>query len=532
MMNVIRLSLAAAVLTTAALAGLGLPAAAQTLTIGTRAGPESVDPHFTASGTHAEALKHVFDTLVWSGDKLQIEPRLAESWKPLDDTTWEFKLRRGVKFHDGSDFTAEDVKFSIERIPTVSGPNPTTIYVRRVKETKIVDPYTIRIVTDGPAPTLPNDFIRLFIVSAKAAAGLTKDNANEAFNTGKAAIGTGPYKFVSWTPKDSFVVERFDGYWGAKQTWQRVVRKDIPNDAGRVAQLRAGQVDMIVRTPAADVPTLERDPTLQVVVGDTVYVYYVEFDMREKPPQISAKDGSPLPSNPFRDPRVREAFDLAIDRQALAEIAMEGLGKPQSQIVTPGIFGYNEKLQVTKANVGRAKELLAQAGFPNGFKVVFHFTNDRLPGDGAVGAAVSQMLARIGIDVQAAAQPGAVLYPARTRGDLSLVMAGWGTLTGEANYTYSSLVHSNAPQLKLGAFNWRGYVNPEMDKSLEAAAVEMDEVKRRSYLEKAGELVAADRPLIPLVSVGSAWTLRKDRVRLERTRVDEDTLAMDIVPAK
>ena len=192
MMNLMRRSLAAAVLATAALAALGLPAAAQTLTIGIRAGPESVDPHYTASGTHAEALKLVYDTLVWSGDKLQLEPRLAESWKPLNDTTWEFKLRRSVKFHDGSDFTAEDVKFSIERIPTVSGPNPTTIYVRRVKETKIVDPHTLHIVTDGPAPTLPNDFIRLFIVSSKAAAGLTKDNANEAFNTGKAAVGTGP----------------------------------------------------------------------------------------------------------------------------------------------------------------------------------------------------------------------------------------------------------------------------------------------------------------------------------------------------
>jgi peptide/nickel transport system substrate-binding protein len=518
--------------TALALIGLSVPALAQTLTIGTRAGPESIDPHYTASSTHAEALKHVFDTLVWSGDKLQIEPRLAESWKPLNDTTWEFKLRKGVKFHDGSDFTAEDVKFSIERIPTVSGPNPTMIYVRRVKETKIVDPHTIHIVTDGPSPTLPNDFIRLFIVSSKAAAGLTKDNANEVFNSGKAAVGTGPYKFVSWTPKDSFIVERFDGYWGDKQPWQRVVRKEIPNDAGRVAQLRANQVDMIVRTPAADVPTLERDTNLQVVKGDTVYVFYVEFDMRDKPPQVSAKDGSPLPQNPLKDARVREAFDLAIDRTALAEIAMEGLGKPQSQLVTPNIFGYSEKLQVTKPNVNRAKELLAQAGFPNGFKVVFSFTNDRLPGDGAVGAAVTQMLARIGIDVRAAAQPGAVMFPARTRGDLSMVMSGWGTLTGEANYTLSSLVHSNAPQLKLGAFNWRNYNNPEVDRLLQAAAIEMDEGKRRTLLQQAGEVSAVDRPLIPLAAVSSAWTLRKDKVRMVRTRVDEDTLAMDIVPAK
>jgi len=143
-------------------------ALAQTLTIGVRGGPDSIDPHFTATGTHAEALKHVYDTLVWSGDGLELEPRLAESWRAINDTTWEFKLRRGVKFHDGSDFTADDVKFSIERIPTVAGPNPTTIYVRRVKETKVIDPLTVHVITDGAAPTLPNDFIRLFIVSAKA----------------------------------------------------------------------------------------------------------------------------------------------------------------------------------------------------------------------------------------------------------------------------------------------------------------------------------------------------------------------------
>ena len=142
-------------------------ASAQTLTIGVRSGPDSIDPHFTASGTHAEALKHIFDTPTWSGDGLEIEPRLAESWKALDAAIWEFKRRRGVKFHDGSDFTAVDVKFSIERIPTVSAPNPTTTYVRRIKETKIVDDHTIHILTDGPAPVLLNDFIRLFIVSSR-----------------------------------------------------------------------------------------------------------------------------------------------------------------------------------------------------------------------------------------------------------------------------------------------------------------------------------------------------------------------------
>jgi peptide/nickel transport system substrate-binding protein len=508
-------------------------ALAQTLTIGVRAGPDSIDPHFTASGTHAEALKHVFDTLVWSGDQLQLEPALAESWKPLDTTTWEFKLRKGVKFHDGSDFTAEDVKFSIERIPAVSGPNPTTIYVRRVKEVKIIDAHTLNIVTEGPAPSLPNDFIRLFIVSAKAAKDCsTKETANECFNSGKAATGTGPFKYVSWTPKQDLVLERNDAYWRGPAAWQKVIRREIANDSARVAQLKAGQVDMIVRTPAADVPTLERDPKLRIVRGETVYVFNIEMDLREKSPQITAKDGSPLAANPFRDPKVREAIDLAIDRPALAEIAMEGLGRPVTQMVTKGIFGYNAKLPELKPDVKKAQALMAEAGYANGFKVTFSFTNDRLPGDRAVGTSVAQMLARIGIEVNAAGQPGAVLFPARTRGELSMVMSGWGTITGEANYTLSSIFHSNSPALKLGAFNWRGYVNPEMDKLIQAAAVEMDIEKRRSLLEETNALVMKERVSLPLVSVSSAWAMVKDKVDLPKPRTDEDTLAFDVKPAK
>ncbi|MCC6468061.1 MAG: ABC transporter substrate-binding protein [Alphaproteobacteria bacterium] len=530
-MNSLKYGIAAAVLAAALALALPTQSSAQTLTIGVRAGPESIDPAFTATGTHAEALKHVFDTLTWSGDGLEIEPRLAESWKAVDASTWEFKLRKGVKFHDGSDFTAEDVKFSIERVPIVSGPNPTTIYIRRVQSTEIVDPHTIRIKTDGPAPNLPNDFIRLFIVSHKAAAGLTKDTANEAFNSGKAAIGTGPYKFVSWTPKEQLVLDRFDGFWGPKEPWARHVRKEIPNDAARVAQLKAGQVDLIVRVPAQDVPTLKQDPKLSVVTIDTVYVFNMEMDMRDKSPQVSAKDGSPLDKNPMQNPKVREAIDLAIDRNALAEISMEGLGKAQNQLVTPSIFGYSKKLPPRKYDPAAAKKLLAEAGYPNGFKVTFSFTSDRLPGDRQVGTSVAQMLAAIGIDAQANAQPAAVFFPARTRGDFSMSMSGWGTLTGESHYTLSSVAHSNDKEKKFGAFNVTGYKNPVMDKLIQDAAVEMDEAKRRSLLEQANELVATDRPRLPLVAVGSAWAMQKAKVKIT-PRVDEDTMAMNIKPAQ
>lgn len=504
---------------------------AQTLTIGVRGGPDSIDPHFTATGSHAEALKHVFDTLVWSGDGLELQPRLAESWRAVNDTTWEFKLRKGVKFHDGSDFTAQDVKFSIERIPTVSGPNPTTIYVRRVKDMRIIDTHTLLIITDGPAPTLPNDFIRLFIVSSKAAAGLTKDNANEAFNSGKAAIGTGPYKFVSWQPKGDLVLDRFPGYWGPKEPWSRHVRKEIANDAARVAQLKAGQLDLITRVPATDVAALKRDPKVNVQTIDTVYVFNVEMDMRDKALNTTAKDGSPLAKNPFLDLRVRQAIDLAIDRKGLADVAMEGLGKPASQMVTPSIFGFNKVLPERKYDPAAAKKLLAEAGYPNGFKTQLAFTKDRLPGDTQVGTSIAQMLAAIGIEATPNAQPAAVFFPARTRGEFSMSMSGWGTLTGESHYTLSSLAHSNDKDKKMGAFNVLNYNNPEMDKLLQDAAVEMDVAKRRKFLESANALVDKDKQRLPIVAVGSAWAMQKGKVTI-KPRVDEDTLAMNIKPVK
>jgi peptide/nickel transport system substrate-binding protein len=295
--------------------------------------------------------------------------------------------------------------------------------------------------------------------------------------------------------------------------------------------LKAGQLDLIARAPAADVPTLEKDGKLTVVKIDTVYVFNLELDMREKAPQITAKDGSALPQNPLRDPRVREAIDLAIDRPALAEVAMEGMGTPVNQLVTPSIFGYNKSLPERKVDVARAKKLLADAGYPNGFKATFSFTNDRLPGDRQVGTSVAQMLAAIGLDVTANAQPAAVFFPARTRGDFSMPMSGWGTLTGEAHYTLSSTVHSNDPVRKFGPFNVLGYASPQMDKLIQDAAVEMDVNKRRSYLEQANALVAQDRPRLPLVSVGSAWAMQKAKVTI-KPRVDEDTLAMNIKPAK
>ncbi|MDC1198874.1 ABC transporter substrate-binding protein [bacterium] len=505
-------------------------ASAQTLTMGVRGGPESLDPHYSALGPHAEAAKHIFDTLVWSGDDLQIEPGLATSWTPVDEDTWEFKLREGIKFHDGSDFDAEDVKFSVERIPVVTGPTTTTIYVRRVASMEIVDSHTILMHTDGPAATLPYDFVRLFIVSSEAAKDYsTPETAAEGFNSGKAAVGTGPYKLVSWEPKGDLVLERYDDYWRGKGPWEKVIRKEIPNDSSRLAALKAGQVDVINYVSSVDYLALQKDPSIEAVIGDSVYVMNLQLDQREDTPLVRAKDGSKLPSNPLRDIRVRQAIDHAIDRETMVDIVLEGLGKPANQMMPPGFFGSNTSIPMPEHNVEKGKALLAEAGYPDGFEIDLYCTADRLPGDGAICQGLGQMLSQIGIKTNVNAISKTVYFPAQARLEYSMFMNGWGTLTGEASYTLGSLAHSNDPDVKLGAFNRIEYYNEKVDELLEFGATELDEAKRRAAYEEAMALTMADKVYISIVQLQTVWAAKAGTV-IFAPRFDEDTLAFFIQP--
>ncbi|MEM7315059.1 MAG: ABC transporter substrate-binding protein, partial [Planctomycetota bacterium] len=353
-------------------AGVGFAmttAFAQDLTVGVRGGPESMDPHYSALGPQADAVKHIFDPLVWTGDDLQLEPGLAVSWEPIDELTWEFKLREGVKFHDGSDFSANDVKFSIERIPVVAGPTTTEIYVRRVDDVEIIDDHTLRIKTNGPAATLPYDFVRLFIVSADAAKDhSTPETSADGFNSGKAAVGTGPFKFVSWEPKGDLVLERFDDHWRGPAHWATVTRKEISDDSSRLAALKAGDVDVINYVSSADYLALENDPDVETFIGDSVYVMNLQLDQREETPKVRAKGGGALDKNPFRDSKVREAIDLAIDRETMVEIVLEGLGTPANQMMPVGFFGHSTKIPMPDYDPEKAKALLADAGYPDGFE--------------------------------------------------------------------------------------------------------------------------------------------------------------------
>jgi peptide/nickel transport system substrate-binding protein len=497
-----------------------------TLTIGVRTGPESIDPHWSTLGGHIEALRHVFDSLIGQDEKLGLRPALATSWRPVAEDVWEFKLREGVRFHDGSEFTAEDVKFSLDRIPAVTGPMPMTLYTKRARGSEVVDRHTIRVTTDGPAPSLPYDFARLMVVSHR----IGMEARNEAFNAGGGvAVGTGPFRYVRWEPRGDLVLERFDGWWGGRQPWARVVRREIPNDAARLAAVRSGGVDIANYVPATDVAALRRDSTMDVVVGDSVYVFNVTFNLAEPLPRRAKVDGREIEANPFRDPRVRLAMDLAVNRRALARVVFEDLAKPMSQLMPEDFFGASPNLPERRQDLARARALLAEAGYPRGFEVDLHSTSNRLPGDGPLCEALAQQWARAGLKVNPFPTVGTVYFPASQRGEYSLLMSGWGTLTGEASYTYGAMIHAPDPSVGLGNFNRSGYSNPEVNRLLLEGSRTLDDARRREMFIRATEISMEERPMLPIVMPQTVWAMPKGRVSFT-PRVDQETLAHLVTP--
>ncbi len=278
-----------AALAAALAAGSAVPATAQTLTVGLRSGTDTIDPHNSSLGNTVSTLRNIYDPLVQRDETSGTAPWLALSWKPIGDELWEFKLRPGVKFHDGSAFTAKDAKYSIERANLAGSPqNNLTLYTLGIKEVKAVDDLTVHIVTDGPVPLLPRNLQQIFMLPAK----IGPDWKIEDFNSGKLAIGTGPFKFVSWAPKGDLVLQRNDDYWGKKSDWQRIVLKEMLNDSSRVAALLAGDIDLASNVPPTDTGSLTSNPAIAVFKTRSVYNFHLWPDAaREVSPLITDADG-------------------------------------------------------------------------------------------------------------------------------------------------------------------------------------------------------------------------------------------------
>lgn len=375
---------------------LAAPAMAQTLTIGSAAPVTTIDPHFHNVGPNNALTMHIFDRLVERDGRARPHPSLAVSWRVLSDTVWEFKLREGVTWHDGRPFTADDVVFTFSRVPNVpNSPGGFQGFLRAISRVEVVDDHTLRLHTRAPHPLMPLDLASVSIISRHAGEGA----ATEDYNSGRAAIGTGPYRLVSYSSGDRIEMARNDAWFGPAQPWTRVNYRIVNNDAARTAAMLAGDLDLIEQVPTSDLARLRRDPRVTVTEIPSLRTVYMAPDYSRDggTPLVTDNAGQPLPVNPFKDARVRRALSMAINRDALVERVMEGAATSTAQWLPDGAFGYNAAVRPRAYDPDGAKRLLAEAGYPDGFRITMHTPNDRWPNDARLAQAVAQMWTRIGV---------------------------------------------------------------------------------------------------------------------------------------
>jgi peptide/nickel transport system substrate-binding protein len=504
-------------------------ASAQELTMGLRS-EFVIDPHFLFLGPNMAAARHLYDSFVDRDADAHQVPGLAQSWRLLDPTTWEFKLRPGVVFHDGTPFTSADVLFSIKRIPSIpNNPGSYASNLRSIVEVTAPDPMTVRIKTAWPNPALPGQMTNIFIVSEKAAAGASSAD----FASGKAAIGTGPFKLVSYSRGEQMVLERSQTYWGEKPPWQRVTSRVITNESARVAALLAGDVDLIEEVPTGDVATLEKSGKANVYrrVSDRI-MYVLPNYGAARLAQVTDAAGAPLASNPFRDIRVRQAISKAINRQALVERALDGAAVPASQVVPEGFGGFDPALPVERYDPEGAKKLLAEAGFPKGFGLTIACTNDRYVNDARICQSLGQMLSRVGLATKVETYPGSVYFPKIKVPGSEVPLMFFGTSsssTRDATHVLSLALHGFDPEREFGASNRGAFRDPNLDKLIEAAIVEVDPAAHEAKLRQAMDLGTELLGAIPLYN---QMTIAASRKGITYTpRMDEQVLAQGARPA-
>ncbi|HEX5130218.1 MAG TPA: ABC transporter substrate-binding protein [Usitatibacter sp.] len=502
-----RRALAAAV--AAAFALTALPAVAKTLRFSSQGDITTIDPHGNNEGFTNAYLDNIYETLVTRGKELKVEPCLATEWQQVNPTTVRFKLRQGVKFHDGTAFTADDVVFSIQR--ALSDTSNFKPYLAGVKEARKVDDFTVEILTDGPAPVLIPQLTEVRIMSK---AWATKHNVlkpqdfknkEETFAT-RNANGTGPYILRSREADVKTVAVLNSNWWGKREgNVTEIVYQPIKQDGTRLAALLSGEVDFVLDPPPQDIPRLKQDPKLKVVEGNENRTIFYGFDQHRDELQYSNVKGK----NPFKDKRVRQAFQLAIDVNAIKTQVMRGLSIPTGVMFAPQVDGYPKDLdKVVKVDRERAKKLLAEAGYKDGFEITLDCPNNRYIADEKICVATAGMLAQIGVKVKVNAMPRANYFPKIQNLDTSFYMLGWGVPTFDSQYAVQSLLRTRIEKTPDGDYNLGRYSNPKVDAAVDKLKTEVDRKKRAELAREITKLHMDDVGHIPLHFQVIPWAMR------------------------
>ena len=506
-----------------ALAGTLLAAAAadaKTLRWASQGDPQTADPHSQNEGLTNMFSEAVHDTLVMRDNSLKLVPGLAVSWQQTGPTTWRFVLRRGVTFHDGSPFTADDVMFSFER---ASHPNSQLRqYAIPMGKPRKVDDFTVEFVQERPNPIMLEHATTIYIMSKawaeknKVAAPLSFKDKEETFAS-RNANGTGAWMLASREPGVRSVLRRNPNWWGIKEgrtpgNVTEVVYTQVSADATRTAALLSGQIDFVLDPPPQDLRRLEENKETKVVRGQENRVVFFGFDQQRDELLYSSVKGK----NPFKDVRVRQAVYQAIDIEALRTRTMRGSAVPTGGI-TPSILGsFPEIEQRRPFDPAAARKLLAEAGYPNGFEVTLDCPNNRYVNDEEICIAVAAMLTRIGINTKVTALPRATYFPKLEKGDTSFYMLGWGGAVTDAQTTLDPVLRSRDNATGKGFFNYGRYSNTKLDQLIDAAAVEPNPDKRRELIRQALAEHNAQIHHVPLHRQMIPWGMRANVTVMHR----------------
>ncbi len=503
--------------------GLALSnAIAKDLVIGTQGLALSMDPLFALDTASLDNNSHIYESLITYDADENVQPRLAVSWESIDERTWEFTLRKGVRFHDGKELRAKDAVASLRRamreVPGSS--SPYTQFFVGVAEIVAVDDYTFRVISEKPSPLFPADMDWVSITPAHVA----EQADNDAFNSGKLAIGTGPYRFKRFLPNNTIELVRNDDYWGPSPQWETVTFKQIKNSGSRVAALLAGDVDMINLVPPQDMQRLQRQDSVAVwqKVSDRL-VYLLMDQHRDVTPHVVAKDGEEI-KNPLKIAEVRRALAMAIDQGAIVKNVMRGMAVEANQPLVGGMPGFSGTIPANADDLEGARALLEEAGFASGFKVTLHGPDGRYLNDAQVTQALGQMLSRLGLDVTVETLPSQIFSSRGNKLDYSLALYGFRLDAGPP--TLQWLLHSRNKEAGWGASNRGRYANARVDAITEEVFQTFDADKRAAMVEEASEIVMSDLGIIPLYHQVTVWATRAGLTY--EGRIDARTLAMGV----
>lgn len=414
----------------------------------------SLDPHQGKETTAVQVTDQIFDTLTVVNAKTgELEPQIAESWDQPNDTTYVFHIRKGIKFHDGSELTADDVKFSLDRAIASAAVSYIVDFIDTVT---VIDSYTVEVKLDAPyAPALRNLSVPFSAIIPKAI--VEKDV--DAFI--KNPIGSGPYKFVEWKQGDSATLEAFNDYYAGAPATNKLVMKVIPEAAQRTIALETGEIDLAYDIIPNDLAKVRSNPDLTLFEAPSLTCFYISMNTNKKP---------------FDNEKVREAISIAIDRDLIIDTIASGSGEAADAIIAPAVFGYFSPGKY-EYNPEKAKQLLAEAGYANGFETSIWVNDNQIRIE--VCQAIQAMLQEVGIEAKVEVLEFGKFIADSSAGKHDMGYFGWVTSTTDADYSYYSLEHSS----QQGAAGNRSFLNnPEVDKLIEKARTSTDEsVRLKAY---------------------------------------------------